>query len=44
MERPAILIVDDREENLLALERILERTGAVTVRPRRRPPTTPLAL
>ncbi|HEY7746323.1 MAG TPA: ATP-binding protein [Desulfuromonadales bacterium] len=32
MERPAILIVDDREENLLALERILERTGAVTVR------------
>jgi signal transduction histidine kinase len=32
MERPAILIVDDREENLLALERILERTGAVTVK------------
>jgi signal transduction histidine kinase len=32
VERPAILIVDDREENLLALERILERTGAVTVR------------
>jgi len=32
MEKPAILIVDDREENLLALERILERTGAVTVK------------
>lgn len=32
MERPAILIVDDREENLLALERILERTGAVTIK------------
>lgn len=32
MERPAILIVDDREENLLALERILERTGAVIVK------------
>jgi signal transduction histidine kinase len=32
MEKPAILIVDDREENLLALERILERTDAVTIR------------
>lgn len=32
MERPAILIVDDREENLLALERLLERTGAAIVR------------
>jgi signal transduction histidine kinase len=32
MEKPAILMVDDREENLLALERILERTDAVTVR------------
>ena len=34
MERPAILIVDDREDNLLALERILERTGAVVVKAR----------
>jgi signal transduction histidine kinase len=32
MEKPSILMVDDREENLLALERILERSGAVTVR------------
>jgi signal transduction histidine kinase len=32
MEKPAILMVDDREENLLALERVLEHTGAVTVR------------
>ena len=34
MESPAILIVDDHEENLLALERILERIGAVTVKAR----------
>ncbi len=32
MERPAILIVDDREENLLALERLLEQTEAVVVK------------
>jgi signal transduction histidine kinase len=32
MDQPAILIVDDREENLLALERILERTSARTVK------------
>jgi signal transduction histidine kinase len=32
VERPAILIVDDREENLLALERILERTGTLIVK------------
>ncbi|WP_027716583.1 response regulator [Desulfuromonas sp. TF] len=32
MDRPAILIVDDREENLIALERILERTDAVIVK------------
>jgi len=34
MEKPSILIVDDREENLLALERILARSGAVTVKAR----------
>jgi PleD family two-component response regulator len=27
--RPAILIVDDRQENLLALERLLDLTGHV---------------
>jgi signal transduction histidine kinase len=32
MERPAILIVDDHQENLLALERILERTEADIVK------------
>jgi signal transduction histidine kinase/BarA-like signal transduction histidine kinase len=32
MEKPAILIVDDREENLIALERILARTEAMIVR------------
>jgi PAS domain S-box-containing protein len=30
--RPAILIVDDRQENLLALERLLDQTGAVVVK------------
>jgi len=30
--RPAILIVDDREENLLALERLLDQTEAVVVK------------
>jgi signal transduction histidine kinase len=34
MERPAILIVDDREENLLALERLLGETGGVVVKAR----------
>ena len=34
MARPAILIVDDREENLLALERLLDQTKAVVVRAR----------
>jgi len=34
MAKPAILIVDDREENLLALERLLEQTGAVVVKAR----------
>lgn len=29
---PAILIVDDREENLLVLERLLKQTGAVVVK------------
>ncbi len=32
MEKPAILIVDDHEENLIALERILSRTDAVLIR------------
>lgn len=32
MDKPAILIVDDREENLIALERILARTEAVLIR------------
>ncbi|OGQ89056.1 MAG: hypothetical protein A2512_01705 [Deltaproteobacteria bacterium RIFOXYD12_FULL_56_24] len=32
MAKPAILIVDDREENLLALERLLEQTEAVIVK------------
>ena len=32
VERPAILIVDDREENLLALERLLAQTEAVIVK------------
>ena len=31
-ERPAILIVDDRQENLLALERLLKQTEAVVVK------------
>lgn len=32
MDKPAILIVDDREENLIALERILSRTEAVLIK------------
>src|SRR3954447_6239604 len=32
MEKPRILLVDDREENLLALERILAGIDAETVR------------
>ncbi|HWI40383.1 MAG TPA: response regulator, partial [Verrucomicrobiae bacterium] len=32
MEKPLILLVDDREENLLALERILSRVDAGTVK------------
>jgi|GEM_PF-1600378 len=32
MDKPAILMVDDQKGNLLALERILQRTGAVTVK------------
>jgi signal transduction histidine kinase len=32
VDKPAILLVDDREENLLALERMLARTDAVTVK------------
>jgi signal transduction histidine kinase len=32
MERPAILIVDDRKENLLVLERLLGETGAVVIK------------
>lgn len=32
MEKPCILLVDDREDNLLALERILAATDADTVR------------
>src|SRR5690242_20008511 len=32
MNQPAILIVDDREENLLALERILARVDALVVK------------
>jgi signal transduction histidine kinase len=31
-ERPAILIVDDREENLLALDRLLAQTEAVVIK------------
>lgn len=34
MRKPAILIVDDREENLLALERLLEGVDAVIIRAR----------
>ncbi|MFA7382585.1 MAG: response regulator [Desulfurivibrionaceae bacterium] len=32
MAKPAILIVDDREENLLALDRLLAQTGGVVVK------------
>lgn len=32
MEQPTILIVDDRQENLLALERLLEQTGGAIVK------------
>jgi two-component system, sensor histidine kinase len=34
MEKAAILLVDDREENLLALERVLERIDATVIKAR----------